>query len=608
MTLRSRRSKPRARRSAPFAAACPSASAPAARPKNSSRSSATRSRAASCATSAAPAPRSRPRSRRGRSDIPLFALAEIAPLDLAVDGADEIDAQLRLIKGRGGALLREKIVEQQAKRFIVIADESKIVERLGVGVLPVEVTPFARDVLEKRFATMGLAPVLRLRDGQPRITDEGHLILDVRVPERTDIAEVVTDIRQLAGVVETGFFPTEATEALDRHREWRAANDASVSRRRLPRRGAHRRSASSFPPVDPDRLDVADRLAGADAVAEGQQRVDDRLRRAGLLVRDLLGDGLLRETRRGDGVGGCAIEDEHDRAGSARSSSGSSAPPGVPIARSGLPPRSTITGDSGEAGRLPPRERVRAAGVAVKSFIALLSAKPRPGTMKPLPASSPTDVVSETTLPCASTIETCVVCAGGVAAAPGSASATVGVTRFGSIDARQSAARSSERRSCSGTRPAAGSAEELVAIDGGAALGFGEQVNVVRPRQIEAADDFQNLADHESARGRRRDGVDVRAAKRDAHRRAPDRFVVAQIAKREVPPAASRLDELVRRSRRRRNRARPVRRGVAASSRGRLWRGAARARSARATDAIRIARASRRVRPRIPAPPPPARR
>lgn len=146
--------------------------------------------------------------------IALFPLAEISPLDLAVDGADEIDAQLRLIKGRGGALLREKIVEQQAKRFIVIADESKIVERLGVGVLPVEVTPFARDVLEKRFSTMGLTPVLRLRDGQPRITDEGHLILDVRVPGQSDIADVVADIRKLAGVVETGFFPTEATEAL----------------------------------------------------------------------------------------------------------------------------------------------------------------------------------------------------------------------------------------------------------------------------------------------------------------------------------------------------------------------------------------------------------
>jgi ribose 5-phosphate isomerase A len=146
--------------------------------------------------------------------IPVFPLADIAPLDLAVDGADEIDAQLRLIKGRGGALLREKIVEQQAARFIVIADESKIVERLGAGTLPVEVTPFAREVLARRFDAMGLTPTLRMRDGAVRITDEGHRILDVRVPPNRDIADVVARIRELSGVVETGFFPREATEAV----------------------------------------------------------------------------------------------------------------------------------------------------------------------------------------------------------------------------------------------------------------------------------------------------------------------------------------------------------------------------------------------------------
>jgi ribose 5-phosphate isomerase A len=146
--------------------------------------------------------------------VPTFALQDVAPLDLAIDGADEIDAQLRLIKGRGGALLREKIVEQQALRFIVIADESKIVERLGVGVLPVEVTPFALDVLTRRFTEMGLAPVLRMRDGAPRVTDEGHRILDVMVPEGADIADVCARLREHAGVVETGFFPHEATEAI----------------------------------------------------------------------------------------------------------------------------------------------------------------------------------------------------------------------------------------------------------------------------------------------------------------------------------------------------------------------------------------------------------
>jgi len=140
--------------------------------------------------------------------IAVFPLAEIAPLDVAVDGADEIDASLRLIKGRGGALLREKIVEQQAKRFIVIADESKVVAKLGAGILPVEVTPFALDVLLRRFADF--SPVQRAGF----TTDEGHVIIDVRVPETLDIAEVVARIREHAGVVETGFFPEEASEAI----------------------------------------------------------------------------------------------------------------------------------------------------------------------------------------------------------------------------------------------------------------------------------------------------------------------------------------------------------------------------------------------------------
>jgi ribose 5-phosphate isomerase A len=147
-------------------------------------------------------------------DIPLAMLADLAPLDLAIDGADEIDPQLRLIKGRGGALLREKIVEQQASRFIVIADESKLVDRLGVGALPVEVTPFAFEVLQRRFAQMRLHPEVRMHEGQPRVTDEGHRIIDVRIPWGNDIAVVVDKIRACAGVVETGFFPTEATEAI----------------------------------------------------------------------------------------------------------------------------------------------------------------------------------------------------------------------------------------------------------------------------------------------------------------------------------------------------------------------------------------------------------
>src|SRR5260370_35242383 len=90
--------------------------------------------------------------------VAIFGLAELAPLDLAVDGADEIDDQLRLIKGRGGALLREKIVEQQARRFLVIADESKLVQRLAVGPLPAEVKRFARQGLVRRFAAAVFSP------------------------------------------------------------------------------------------------------------------------------------------------------------------------------------------------------------------------------------------------------------------------------------------------------------------------------------------------------------------------------------------------------------------------------------------------------------------
>jgi ribose 5-phosphate isomerase A len=147
-------------------------------------------------------------------NIPIYKLADVAPLDLAVDGADEIDRQLRLIKGRGGALLREKIVEQQATRFVVIADDSKLVERLGTGPLPVEVTPFALDVLQARFTELDFQPVLRMRDGMPRVTDEGHRILDLRVPQDRDIADFVAELRSYAGVIDTGFFPHEATEAI----------------------------------------------------------------------------------------------------------------------------------------------------------------------------------------------------------------------------------------------------------------------------------------------------------------------------------------------------------------------------------------------------------
>jgi len=146
--------------------------------------------------------------------IPILKPETRPSIDLAVDGADEIDPGLRLIKGLGGALLREKIVEQASRRFIVIADESKLVEKLGRGLLPVEVVRFASAWIEERLNASGLQPAVRERDGKPFLTDEGNFILDIRVPADRDIADVVAEVTSHAGVVETGFFPREATEAL----------------------------------------------------------------------------------------------------------------------------------------------------------------------------------------------------------------------------------------------------------------------------------------------------------------------------------------------------------------------------------------------------------
>jgi len=145
--------------------------------------------------------------------IEIETLENLGRLDLAIDGADEIDPQLRLIKGLGGALLREKIVEQAAARFIVIADESKLVSRLGQGRLPIEVVTFASMYLYKRFEAMGLTPAFRMVSDIAFLTDESHHIIDVRLPASGSIDDLVREVVRIAGVVETGFFPDEATEA-----------------------------------------------------------------------------------------------------------------------------------------------------------------------------------------------------------------------------------------------------------------------------------------------------------------------------------------------------------------------------------------------------------
>jgi ribose 5-phosphate isomerase A len=137
------------------------------------------------------------------------------PIDLAVDGADEIDPALNLLKGRGGALVREKLVAASARRFVVVADASKLVDQLGVGVLPVEVIPFLWHETARRLESMGLRWRLRGGEEQPFVTDNGNLILDLSLP--AGIPEPVSfgsALKAITGVVEHGLFCGMATGAL----------------------------------------------------------------------------------------------------------------------------------------------------------------------------------------------------------------------------------------------------------------------------------------------------------------------------------------------------------------------------------------------------------
>lgn len=150
-----------------------------------------------------------------RAGVPLGTLDDHPTIDLTIDGADEIDPQLNLIKGLGGALLREKIVAASSRRFIIIADETKLVERLGTRApAPVEVIPFARRPVADYLASLGAAVVERQREGRTFITDEGNIILDCRFAEPFDPPEMGRLIRARPGVVEHGLFLGMATEAV----------------------------------------------------------------------------------------------------------------------------------------------------------------------------------------------------------------------------------------------------------------------------------------------------------------------------------------------------------------------------------------------------------
>ncbi len=147
--------------------------------------------------------------------IPMTTFDQTSTLDLAVDGADEVGPGLSLIKGGGGALLREKIVISAADRFLVIVDASKQVDKLGHFPLPVEVIKMALPIVTRKLDNLGLKPSLRRSaDGLPFLTDEDNYILDCACGSIDEPEQVAASIRSVIGVVEHGLFLHMATTAL----------------------------------------------------------------------------------------------------------------------------------------------------------------------------------------------------------------------------------------------------------------------------------------------------------------------------------------------------------------------------------------------------------
>lgn len=139
-------------------------------------------------------------------DIKLISLDKAKKIDLNIDGADEFDPKLQLIKGGGGALLREKIIAHNSKINIIIADSSKEVQRLGKFKLPIETIPFATNVIKNELEQLGLNPSIRITNGKNYITDENNYILDLDILDWQDLEQLEVKLLSIPGIVETGLF------------------------------------------------------------------------------------------------------------------------------------------------------------------------------------------------------------------------------------------------------------------------------------------------------------------------------------------------------------------------------------------------------------------
>ena len=145
-----------------------------------------------------------------RLGIPVLPFSEVAQIDLAIDGADEIDPQLRAIKGAGGAMLREKCVAAAAARMVVIADASKKVAKLGATMpVPCETLPFAQAYVERALSELEARVALRMRNGEPYRTDQDNLIFDCHFGPIQDPAELAARLSSIPGMLGHGLFVNE---------------------------------------------------------------------------------------------------------------------------------------------------------------------------------------------------------------------------------------------------------------------------------------------------------------------------------------------------------------------------------------------------------------
>ena len=150
-----------------------------------------------------------------KGGINMTQLNDVPSIDLTIDGADEIDNSLQLIKGGGAALLQEKMVAASSKEVVIIADSRKLKDQLGAFPLPVEVVPYGWKQVQKKLRSLYHIEIeLRIQNGEPLITDHGHYILDCHFGRITDAAFLNSSLHLIPGVVETGLFINLCNKAL----------------------------------------------------------------------------------------------------------------------------------------------------------------------------------------------------------------------------------------------------------------------------------------------------------------------------------------------------------------------------------------------------------